>query len=608
MAKKKVKKKKPWWQLPASSLTYRNRMLLAVALGIVAFLLYAPSLQYEYTFDDDVYLNKNEITQGGLNRIGDIFGKGSVYGFSGENTGTWRPVTLLSFALEKQLGKTFQPRRSHLFSLILYGITAFVLFLVLIRMLPKHAWLLSLLITLLFVVHPIHSEVVANVKGREEILAFLFLLISLWSLSNASRARYWSWFGLAGLSYVLAILSKENAYTFAPLFPLFVFLFTDKRKRKLWMTTAVFFAIAIFFFGLRSLVLDTPPQGSGVSDPFVNNFILAADGFGNQLATILLVLGKYVQLLFFPHPLRYDYSFAQFSLGSWGNPLIWLTLILYLAIGLIGLHLLRKRSPLAWGPLYYLITIAIAALSPLLLRDVAALGERFLYTPSWGFCMILVLGLYAGLQAKTKVNNLRYLYVGLGILILLGIVKTRNHLPVWKDNETLFRHGVEVSPNSFRTHLNLAETLRTRAELSNQESPDRRLFFQEALRAYEQSISIYDGEGTTWYNLGICYMNLGQVEQALNAFQKAIDRDKLVGDAANNIGVIYFRQNSFAEAARYFRIATEAEPQNANHMANLGLALKNSGQTSEAVQVFQQALNLDPNQALAKQQLELFGY
>jgi tetratricopeptide (TPR) repeat protein len=244
----------------------------------------------------------------------------------------------------------------------------------------------------------------------------------------------------------------------------------------------------------------------------------------------------------------------------------------------------------------------------LLFKNVGALGERFLYTPSLGFCMILVLGLASWWERTGQKNTLPYLYLGLGAIVLLGIGKTASHLPVWQNNETLFRYGAEAAPNSFRTHLNLAETLRTKAETSAPNAPGRKQLFQEAQQAYQRSLAIYDGEGTTWYNLGVCYMNLGQPDQARNAFQKAIDMGKQVGSAANNIGVIFFQRNNFPEAARYFLQATEAEPQNANHKANLGLALENSGRLKEAIPLYQEALRLDPNQVLAKQQLGRLGY
>lgn len=608
MANKKTKKATVWWQAKALVLSFRQRLLWGLAMALLAGILYAPSARFSYAFDDDVYLNRNTVTQKGLEGIGDIFTKGSVYGFSGENFGTWRPITLLTFALEKSPRKAFQPRRSHLLNLLLYSLSVFVLFQLLLSCLGQSPWWLALGITALFAVHPLHTEVVANVKGREEILALLFLLLSLWSLSYWKDRLAGLWIGLAALSYVLAILSKENAFSFAPLFPLFLYLFTDKRGRKLWGPTAIMFALAVFFYWLRLQVLDKVPPGSGVADSYINNFVQAADGMGGELATILLVLGKYLLLLIFPHPLRFDYSYQQFPLGDWGMPLVWLSLLAYLAIGLGGLYGLRKRNQMAFGPLFYLITLSTAAVSPLLFRNVAALGERFLYTPSLGFCIVLGLGLYGLTERFLSKERLPLLMGGLGLLVLLGLIKTAVHLPVWQDNDSLFRYGVEVSPNSFRTHLNLAETQRTLAEQTPPQDPNRRPRFQEAAQSYERSLSIYDGEGTTWYNLGVCYMNLNQAQQAQPAFQKAIDRGKQVGGAANNIGVIYFQQSNFVEAARYFRQAATAEPTNASHLANLALALENSGQTAEAIPLYQQALSLDPNQVLARQQLGKFGY
>ena len=86
----------------------RNLAIALAVLAICTYLLYGSSHKFGYTFDDDVYTAKNLITQQGTDKLGDIFGKGSVYGFSGENSGTYRPFTLFTFALEKNKCNSFK--------------------------------------------------------------------------------------------------------------------------------------------------------------------------------------------------------------------------------------------------------------------------------------------------------------------------------------------------------------------------------------------------------------------------------------------------------------------------------------------------------------------
>ncbi|MEL6592945.1 MAG: hypothetical protein AAFQ68_22790, partial [Bacteroidota bacterium] len=474
MARKKATSKPtPFWQRSIQALREAQILLIAGLLALIAILLYVPTTRYEYTFDDDVYTLKNEVIQAGLQRIDDIFGKGTVYGFTGQNFGTYRPITLLSFALEKSKNKPFSPHKSHTINIFLYGLCAFVLMLCLSKMLSGLPWLISALICLLFVVHPVHTEVVANVKGREEILALLFGLTSIWLLFKAEGPKSWLWLTGAGISYSLALLSKENTLPWMLVFPMVLFLFTERSLRQRIGQSVIFIGLALFFYYLRLLIFDPIPPGTGVSDSFINNFVMGADTFGERLATIVRVLGHYLSLLVYPHPLRPDYAYNQVPISNWADPWVYVILSLYVAIALGGGWFLLKRHKAAFGPLFYLITLSIAALSPLLFRNVAALAERFLFTPSLGFCFGLVAGGYWLWQRYRVRKSPIPLYAIVGLMCVAGAIKTSQQLPIWQDNETLFTYTTEVAPNNFRAHLNLAEVFRTRAEATLPQNSQR---------------------------------------------------------------------------------------------------------------------------------------
>ncbi|MEL7534143.1 MAG: tetratricopeptide repeat protein [Bacteroidota bacterium] len=591
----------PLLQKTAETLALSQLLLLAGMLALVAALLYAPSSNFDYAFDDDVYTKLNKVTNEGLGRMGDIFGKGSVYGFSDENFGTYRPITLLTFALEKDPQQAFDPGLSHKVNLFLYGLCAFVLFGTLLQLLPKLPWLISFFICLLFVVHPVHTEVVANVKSREEILALLFGLTSIWLLLKAAGSKQWLWLIAAGFSYTLSLLSKESTFPWVLVFPLVLWLFTDRNWKTILGQSLVFLGLAVFFYYLRLFIFDPIPKGSGVADNYINNFIMAGDTFGERLATAISVIGKYLSLLFFPHPLRPDYSYAQVPITTWGDPKVYLSLLAYLGIGFGSLWLIVKRKQWGFGMAFYLLTLSTAALTPLMFRNVSALAERFLFTPSLGFCFAFVLGLYGLWKSVRPKANALPLYAFLSLICIAGLVKTYQQIPVWQNNQTLFRYAAEVSPNSFRTHLNLAEVLRVGGEQTPPQNPQRQALFQQSIASYERSLAIYDGEGNTWYNLGVCYQSTGQLNQAVNAFNKAIALQKQLGPSANNLGVIYFQSGNFTQAQDYFRQAIEAEPNKPDHHVNLGASFENSGDLSSALTSYRKALQLQPNHQRAQE-------
>ena len=179
-------------------LKHRPSLLI---LSILAIGLYAQSLSFGYVLDDTMVIEKNQFVQKGFDGIGDIFRFESFRGYFGEQKqllegDRYRPFSLATFAAEIGLfgkGKTFF---GHFINLLLYALTAILLYRVLLFMFPKEEETASnietsnfklqtflsipFLATLLFIAHPLHVEVVANIKGRDEILALLGELSALY--------------------------------------------------------------------------------------------------------------------------------------------------------------------------------------------------------------------------------------------------------------------------------------------------------------------------------------------------------------------------------------------------------------------------------------------
>src|SRR4051812_3814439 len=156
---------------------------LAFLLFIIGILVYANSYQNEYCLDDANLITENSITQKGFSGIGDHLTKDLLYGYlhgAGKDAGSsgWRPLPSITFSMEIGLWGKDKPHVSHLINILLYGLTVITLFRFLSKYLLKEIWI-SFCTTLLFCVHPIHTEVVANIKSRDEILCLLFLLFSL---------------------------------------------------------------------------------------------------------------------------------------------------------------------------------------------------------------------------------------------------------------------------------------------------------------------------------------------------------------------------------------------------------------------------------------------
>src|SRR5437763_10601967 len=124
---------------------------------LLAIVIYVNTCNFTYTMDDDVYITQHHSVQKGLKGIGEIFSHGSLYGFNqvGGNQ-PYRPITLLSFALEKEFGKNSAPAR-HVINVLLYALTAIFLYQFLLLLFGEKRYMIAFFASILFIVHPVHT-------------------------------------------------------------------------------------------------------------------------------------------------------------------------------------------------------------------------------------------------------------------------------------------------------------------------------------------------------------------------------------------------------------------------------------------------------------------
>jgi tetratricopeptide (TPR) repeat protein len=200
-------------------------------VGLVAFLVFANSISNGYNLDDELVTQNHPLTSRGLEAIGDIFTSpyysdemGYAYGY--------RPMVHLSFAIEHQFFGE-KASVSHFFNVILFALSAMLFFKFLLKLAGEKQLLFSLLATLLFVVHPIHTEVVDSIKNRDEILAFLFVILSGTSILKFSKYGNPKSLIFVFIYFTCAMLSKKSVFPMVFVIPLLLVLSSDLTLRKL---------------------------------------------------------------------------------------------------------------------------------------------------------------------------------------------------------------------------------------------------------------------------------------------------------------------------------------------------------------------------------------
>ena len=236
-------------------------------IAVICILSYANTFSHEYALDDQMVIYDNKFVTAGIDSLGKIMTSDAFEGFFGErgsqliSGGRYRPLSFISFALEWEIfGK--MPMISHLVNIILYAILCMMIFLFLNWLFPaenkeekrRNSFLVSLpfIATILYALHPIHTEVVANIKGRDEIFGILFGLASLIVFFQTFKNRVQDYF-LVFVLFLCALLSKENAITFLAIFPLVAYLKNEKILSTSFLKPYFSILLAtIVFLGLRA--------------------------------------------------------------------------------------------------------------------------------------------------------------------------------------------------------------------------------------------------------------------------------------------------------------------------------------------------------------------
>lgn len=511
----------------------------ALALVLLPLLLYLSSVGFGFVLDDKLVIEENQFVQEGIGGIGKILSSDFWIGFSGEQpnmaTGPrYRPLSLVSFAIEYEL-YGLNPAMSHLINVLLYSATCLVLFRffsMFARGEEERPWYFRLpfVATLLFALHPLHSEVVANIKSRDEILALLLSLAALLLIFRYDRSKNPMFLALGGLSFLLALLAKENAITFLAVAPLTILIFTKVKARAFAIAMAPLAVSAAIYLFLRYQVLGfllfagTEEVTELMNNPFVDASI------GERYGTIFYTWGLYLKLLIFPHPLTHDYYPYHVPLVGLVDLRAIIPLTLYLAMASYAVLKFRKQNIASWAILFFLATFSIV--SNLFFPMGTFMNERFMYMPSVGFCLVLawILTRKMPIWLDAKPFLSRAVPVGVAAVFALGFsFKTFARVPDWKDDDSLNRAGVAVSVDSARSNCFMGYTL-YQASLEEQDSARRQEILDEAVfylgrslkihPSYRDALNVYAGVLSSRYSLD------GEIDALLDGFFQMLTNNK----------------------------------------------------------------------------------
>ena len=624
--------------------SYKWHSWLVFAFGV---LLYVNTLSHQYTQDDAIVIYDNMFTTQGISGIKGLFTKDTFYGFFKEegkaklvSGGRYRPLTPVMFAIEYQLVGN-NPWLGHLINMLLYGLLCMMIYKLLVKMMCSREdniliRYLILGITLIYTAHPLHTEAIANIKGRDEIMSMLGSVLALYYMLIYTDTKQVKALFIALISFFLAFLSKENTITFLAVIPMTLYFFRDKTVSESLVSSLILLVPTALFLIIRASVLGndfgaTPMEL--MNNPFLkiaNNTYVPFDA-GEKYATILFTLGKYIQLLLFPHPLTHDYYPRHIPVMSWSDAGVILSLLTYVVIVVVAIRGIKTKSLLSYGLWFYLITLTIV--SNIVFPIGTNMSERFMFMPSLGAAIAIGYLLYEFVYKKLGKN----VFFGvLGIILLLFSLKTITRNAVWESDFKLFTTDVKTSVNSAKV-LNAAGGALTTNAFEEKDEIKRSKMLNEAIGYLQKAVKIHPGYKNAYLIMGNAYYFLGQYEPAIEAYGHALtidpnfqdafknqaivlrDAGKYAGEQQNDLikaetylmrsyqmapqdvetlrllGVLNGIKGNHTKASEYFAKVVEFEPGNAGAYLNLSRALHNAGDEANAEKNLKKALEIDPD-------------
>ena len=504
----------------------------------VTFLVYFPILFFNFTYLDDnnLIIDHAEF----LNNFFNIFEsfRHDVF-LSAVGQAYYRPIMTISLILDAQIGGS-SPFIYHFTDLLIHLLVTSLIFVFFQKL--KYRKDLSLLFTLIFGIHPVLSQAVSWIPGRNDTFLALFVLLSFIAFINfleTEEKRYIKWYLLW---FTLAIFTKETAFMII-LIQLFYFyciykknensISRFKNKSSNIKLIAIGWAIITGIFFLMRHFAFQSPINFGLSD-------ITKSIFNNSPAYI-----QFIGKIIFPFNLS-TYPIIQDTTFVYG--------IIAIILILIGMILTKnKKYPnIIFGLLWFFLF-----LTPTLVRPNTNIFSDFiehrLYLPVIGFFLLITETDFIQRFSYKKTSSIVISSIIISLFIPITIINSQN----FKNRMTFWNNATKYSPHAPLAHRNLGAMLFLDGKLD------------EAKPEFEKALELNPKEEMAHNNLGLIYMNKGEFEKAEEEFNKELEVNPYYDNAYANKGILYYKMGRMDEAVNSWKKTLEINPGYSEALYNL---------------------------------------
>ncbi len=565
-------------------------------------------------YDDPQYVTENPHVLSGLT-AGNV-----AWALQAGYANNWHPLTWLSHMLDVELFG-LSPGWHHLASLLLHTANVALLFLV-FQFLTGATWR-SALVAALFAVHPLHVESVAWVSERKDLLSTFFLLAMLWAYGAYAKSVVRSPKSEAENQPTLASLAVREVIS-SPWYWVSVGLFALGLMSKPMLVTAPFVLLLLDYWPLGRFSPQSSvhnPQSSGGHDesafrigllleklPFlalaaVSSVITFRAQQTGGSVSILLPLGprvsnavasylKYLGKTFWPADLSvfYPHPDTQYPIShQWPFGVIVLAALLLAAVSAAAI-LCRKRA--AWFPVgWFWFLGSLVPVIGIVQVGAQAMADRYTYIPligifvcvAWGGAEIVEMARRSPAQTNLSGPRLQRLPWTVAVIALVACAGlTLRQTLYWRNDQALFSHALEVSPNNAVAHCHLGTEAGEQGD------------YTTAIEHFQAALKADPACGEANYGLAYTYQLMGRTNEALEQYQAALRLRPGLALVHSRFAGLLWQSGRRPEAVEEYALALRLNPEDPVAHYHLGFALASAGNFAQADMHFAEAIRLQP--------------
>ena len=554
-----------WWQ--------KNEKVILVIIGILAFVSFINTFQNSLIWDDIGRIVEN----GYIRRLDNLSLLFSSKYLSYFYETTYRPLYTLTLFLNYHFFK-LNVYGWRIFNIFLHGLNTILIYF-LIRYIFKNKTISSIT-ALIFAVHPIHTEAINCVVYRTELLACLFFMGSFFLYLKSIRIGK-GFYLLSLFIFILALSSKETAACLPLIIVLYIYFFSQQKERKKLLVSVLPFFLIVLIWIVIARGFELPGKFVGKHELYYGS------PFGSKLhLRILFYAGtsilRYIWICFLPINLVLIYP-HQIK-GYTPTPMEIFSFLILIAILTAALKM-RKFSKEASFSIFYFF-ICLLPVSQIIPLSVIY-GERWLYIPSVGFCLL------AAILLKRLFFDKNLKKAGIFFLVSITcfyffVTITRNK--DWKDEVTLLEKNVNIYPQSMDARLQLADNY------------SRKKDYEKALSHISVAHKMYPNLFWPYFWLGKYYAEEGPYNEAIRTFSNLLrdfpNHSKNNPDFYYYFGLAYAKGKLYDEAISHYKKALTLRPlrpYNRKIYNSIGNAYFHKDEFSKAIESYKFSLNIDPD-------------